>query len=285
MFNHKELIDKIGVYKIINLINNKVYIGSSCSSLYKRLYAHLSSLQKGKHTNRHLQKAFIKYGQSNFRFEILEVCINKDETLKREEFYINTLQSFLTEKGYNIFQFATTTKGNTWSDEAKINRKGYGKGRIVSNETKRKQSLIAIGKKVKESTKEKLRLLNTNPIVMLDLDGNYIKEFRNCTEASIYFNLVPSGYVCSVLSGKRKTCKGYRLMLKKDYNPDSIKRITSGKTSNIIQYDLQDNKIKEFLSIKEAELELGIKGANANISACCKGNRKSAYNFVWKYNK
>lgn len=283
MFNHKEHINKIGIYKITNLIDSKIYIGSTCDSLYKRLSTHRELLRKNKHTNKHLQRAFIKYTEANFSFDILEICLTKEDTLKREEFYINFLESFKQEKGYNIFQYSHTTKGNRWSKEAKDRRKGFGKGRELSLDTRKKQSIAAKGRIVKESTKVKLRDLYINPIIMLDLDGNYIREFRNCKEASLYFNLIPSGYVCSVLSRKRKTCKGYRLILKKEYDSNNIERIVSGCTKEVNQYDLQGNFIKHFLSFKEAEIELGIKGANSNISACCKNKRKNAYGYIWKY--
>lgn len=285
MISHKKLRYKIGVYKITNIKNNKVYIGSSCNSLYKRLSSHRELLRKDKHTNKHLQRAWNKYGEDKFTFDVIEICKDKEETLKQEEFYINYLQTFISSRGYNIYRFAYSNIGNKWSEEARLNRKGYRKGIPKSDETKLKMSIAAKGRIVKESTKEKLRNLNITPIVMLTLNGKYIREFRNCKEASLYFNLVPSSYVCSVIHGKRKTCKGYRLMLKSKYNPDNIKRVVSGNTTEVNQYDLQGNFIKTFLSMKEAETEINVKGGNANISACCKGKKRSAYGFIWKYKK
>lgn len=54
-----------GIYKIINLKNNKIYFGSS-NNLYKRSADHFSALRKGKHENKHLQSAFNKYGEDSF---------------------------------------------------------------------------------------------------------------------------------------------------------------------------------------------------------------------------
>jgi group I intron endonuclease len=51
----------------------------------------------------------------------------------------------------------------------------------------------------------------------------------------------------------------------------------------ILQYSLDGEFIKEFISICDAEREIGKKGANSNISACCKGRLKSCYGFIWKY--
>lgn len=281
--SQKEWKNKLGVYIIKNILNDKCYIGSSCTNLYKRLTSHYYLLNKNKHNNKHLQRAFNKDGEDNFIFEILEYCSSKDETLQKEEFYIELYKSYLDEKGYNIFQFALTTAGNKWSDEAKLNRQGFGKGKTISQETKKKMSISAMGRKMKEVSKQKLRDYTYYPIVMLSLKGEYIREFKNCTEASLYFKLVPSGYVCSVLSGKKKTCKGYRLIKKDEYNPKDIKEIVSGCTVEINQYDLEGNFIKSFLSFTQAEKEIGIKGANANISACCRGKYKYAYGYKWKY--
>ena len=51
----------------------------------------------------------------------------------------------------------------------------------------------------------------------------------------------------------------------------------------VIQCDKQGNIIKIWDYIKQASLELKIK--DSNISECCKGKRKSAGGFIWRYYK
>ena len=68
-------INKSGVYKITNLINNKIYIGCS-KNMSSRYRSHICDLRKGKSGCRILQKAIIKYGFINFSFEVIEVCDN-----------------------------------------------------------------------------------------------------------------------------------------------------------------------------------------------------------------
>ena len=51
----------------------------------------------------------------------------------------------------------------------------------------------------------------------------------------------------------------------------------------INQYDLNDNYIKTFNSLKEAANSLNKKNIKGNISKCCKNNNKTAYGFKWKY--
>ena len=58
-------------------------------------------------------------------------------------------------------------------------------------------------------------------------------------------------------------------------------RITGRPFICIIQYSKDGIFIREWLGALEVERVLGIN--NRNINACCKGNRKSAGGFVWKY--
>jgi group I intron endonuclease len=90
-----------GIYEIINLVNNKKYIGQSVD-IRTRLNNHKSSLKNNKHHNRHLQAAYNKYGADNFRFNILEsdVSINSLDTLER--YYIYIFKATNIECGYNI---------------------------------------------------------------------------------------------------------------------------------------------------------------------------------------
>ena len=56
----------------------------------------------------------------------------------------------------------------------------------------------------------------------------------------------------------------------------------NGKCSKpVLQFDLNDNLVKEYPSIKQAERDTGF--ANQHISACCKGKLKQAYGYIWKY--
>jgi group I intron endonuclease len=52
---------------------------------------------------------------------------------------------------------------------------------------------------------------------------------------------------------------------------------------SVLQYDLKDNFIKEWESIKEANLFLEKNKDSSAITECCKGKRKTAYKFKWTY--
>lgn len=80
--------NKAGIYKIANIINNKIYIGSAYN-LKKRFDVHKSQLKNNKHNNGHLQKSYNKYGSDNFKFCSLEIIENVENIISREQNFID----------------------------------------------------------------------------------------------------------------------------------------------------------------------------------------------------
>lgn len=126
-------------------------------------------------------------------------------------------------------------------------------------------------------------------------------------EREIELDLKNKGYIlaniaeCGVKAGttgmkhseesKRKISEG----LKGHVSPNKGKKMSqesSNKKSKsmmgvlnktILQYDLQDNFIKEWSSISEAYLSLNKKITNGCINLACKGKIKTAFGYKWKY--
>ena len=80
-----------GIYKIENIIDGKVYIGSSIN-ISKRLKNHKIMLSGGYHDNKYLQNSVVKYGINNFNFEVLEIC-DEDNLVKKENYFIDLYKS------------------------------------------------------------------------------------------------------------------------------------------------------------------------------------------------
>lgn len=83
-----------GIYKITNLINNKIYIGQSIH-IERRWTEHCRPSASSLISN-----AIKKYGSNNFSFEIIEIC-NKEILNEREAYWIQFYNS-LKPNGYNI---------------------------------------------------------------------------------------------------------------------------------------------------------------------------------------
>lgn len=129
-------IDKFGIYLITNLSNNKKYVGSTKDSFKNRWYMHLQKLRKGSHPNLHLQGAFNLYKEENFKFSILEIVSDLTSLYKRESFYIQELNTFDREFGYNI-EIDPENKEVSQETREKISKtlkEGFKSGRIKKNE-------------------------------------------------------------------------------------------------------------------------------------------------------
>lgn len=97
---------KCGVYKITNIINNKIYIGSS-KSILQRWKNHIRELELNIHGNMFLQSDWKQYGKENFIFEVLEEC-DEDERYIVEQKYLDELLPFYrSNNGYNISEKST----------------------------------------------------------------------------------------------------------------------------------------------------------------------------------
>lgn len=148
---------KTGIYCIRNLVNDKIYIGSSVN-IESRWKTHKKLLKSNSHHSNILQNSFNKYGKDNFSFEIVSYVENKDNLIKYEQYW---LDFFKPE--YNICKVAGSSLGVIRSEEYRekqrqsMLKRGPYKRTL---ESRRKLSKSLTGKKHSAETKEKLRLAN-----------------------------------------------------------------------------------------------------------------------------
>lgn len=81
----KNLTGICGVYIIRNKVNGKFYIGSS-NDIWRRWCEHKWGLKNNKHGNKHLQRAYNKYGEENFEYDVLEFCDEEVQFDKEQEY-------------------------------------------------------------------------------------------------------------------------------------------------------------------------------------------------------
>ena len=110
---------KSGIYKILNTVNGKAYIGSS-ENIKRRLKDHKGYLQNNKHPSTHLQNAYNKYGVASFEYSILEYC--EVEILEvREDYWLSLVPN---DKKYKQRAVSKSNRGMRWSEESKCKLKG-----------------------------------------------------------------------------------------------------------------------------------------------------------------
>lgn len=100
----------IGIYKITNKLDNKVYIGQSVN-IEKRWGEHKRAVNyTDEHTyNYPLYRAIRKYGIENFIFEIVEECSTQMLT-EREQYWMDYYNSKVPN-GYNLEDASEPKKG------------------------------------------------------------------------------------------------------------------------------------------------------------------------------
>jgi group I intron endonuclease len=178
-----------GVYIITNIVNNKVYIGSSVN-IKKRVYRHFSELVNNKHYNRLLQRAYNKYTKKAFVVNVLCVC-DKKETFNNEQVFLDKHKSYIPKFGYNIMKSALPDLPRIPNNVKKKISKTLA-GRKASEETRKKlresfteerrlkQSIDRTGKSIKTHCKQGHEFTTENSDYWFNKNGKKHKRCRAC---------------------------------------------------------------------------------------------------------
>jgi group I intron endonuclease len=99
-----------GIY-VIRHAAGRCYVGSAVNIL-RRWDLHRSQLRRGKHHSLKMQRAWNKYGEGAFTFEVLE-NVEKELLIEREQHWIDALHA--CKRGFNTLPAAGSFRGHTWS--------------------------------------------------------------------------------------------------------------------------------------------------------------------------
>jgi group I intron endonuclease len=125
-----------GVYRWLNTITQKSYIGSS-AKVRERKAAHLRLLKANGHHSIHFQRAWNKYGPAAFEFEMLAFC-PKEDLLWHEQMAINSFDA--VKNGYNVMPLAGRNSGIKLSPARRKQQSGISKRLWLSKEFRDRQS-------------------------------------------------------------------------------------------------------------------------------------------------
>ena len=207
-----------GIYTITNSINNKLYIGLS-TDIAGRLTQHKYELKASTHINKHLQKAWNKYGEQSFLFEILVEC--EEEYLFSEEHYWCTiLNTHNRLYGYN--ERPTHPLANCrHSEETKEKIKEARKKQVSTIESRLNQSRAATGKYWSVERKEKMsknKKGRKHPkwlgyIVQLDNNFEEIRRWEAISDAAKECNIASTNIWKAAThlpeNNKKRKCSGF----------------------------------------------------------------------------
>lgn len=235
-----------GIYRIRNLLDNKVYIGLS-SNINQRFIQHKTD-SKSMINDKPLHNAIRKYGIENFEFSIIEYC-DISKLSDKEKFWIEFYNSTDRDCGYNLH--------------------GGGQSNI----------------EVSSETREKLRNAQQNkiPIVKLNRFGSFIERYESVNHASKSndFNYPSDIYKMAIKKIKCKYIKNYIYVTEDDYISGDY---LIDKTDWVVQFDLDSNYITHYYNMSDASMNTGVK--SSCISNACNKIVKTGGGFLWcRYNE
>ena len=101
------------IYKHVNLINNKVYIGQTSQSPERRW----RQGGTGYKDSPRFWQAIQHYGWENFSHEILQTNLTQQEANIREKYWISFYNSMDQKYGYNLTPGGDNYMKELWADE------------------------------------------------------------------------------------------------------------------------------------------------------------------------
>ena len=271
------------VYKIINKVNGKMYIGQTKHTAEHRFKKHIADALIVERSFA-IHNAIRKYGVNNFEIQVLAKCYTLAELNHREMYYIKLFKT-LYPAGYNLdgggknYEMHPSTKVKIsisktgkkigpCTEERKhkisIANKGRNKGIPLSEEHKLKISQSTkgeknhcFGKHLSDETKKKLSNANSGKN-----SGNYGKKLSE--EAKKHLSEIKMGN---------------KNMLGKKHTEESKNLISRGHDKNKIKILCINNNII-YDSINAASKTLGVE--RCKIKDVIRGKRNHVKGFVFK---
>jgi len=250
------------IYKIVNKINQKYYVGSSVNPT-QRWNNHKRHLCLNKHANDYLQRAWNKYGKDAFDFIIVvsfPSSFSEQQLLSEEQKWLNKAE--FDPLTYNL-TFVAGSPNSNMSEYSKKKRSESLKRVVRTPEWKAKISRSHMGLHPTPETLQKLRISHLGKkhtpehIEKATEPRRKHWDFISPTGESIHIydlkrfcrdNALNSGRMYDVYSGKRnhhKNWKAFPLRQKPKYRPtpEHIRKVADGCAKDYVFLSPQNEKI------------------------------------------
>lgn len=136
--------------------------------------------------------------------------------------------------------------------------------------TKEKRSMSSIERSIKG---------HEIPIIALNLDGTFSKEYESASKAAKELGFRTDSAIGNALKGRSKSAGGYLWVYKKDYDPNKTYSYNPKKKGiAVFQFDLEGNLIKEWDSIAQFS---NTEGYSENGVRAAIKNKKVYHDYYW----
>lgn len=201
------------IYKAVNLINNKIYIGQTINSLEYRQNQHHREAKyqkQNKRRNNYFHNAINKYGFDNFIFTKIDEANTQEELDKKERFWIAFYNSTDKNIGYNL-----DTGGISGGKKSLETR------RKIGITTKLKWSNPEIAKKMRDGLIKGSQTMKRKPKKLVE----FICANPNCKKKLMLlpYEAKNKKFCSSYCSGKISGIKGIQIATEQKH-ADNIKQ-------------------------------------------------------------
>ena len=279
----KDLTNEIGYIYKITAPFGAVYVGQTVNIKERKRSYKKNEFKKQTQLWNNCQK--YNWNPSD-TFEVIDECLCGEDKIflnDKEIYWISFYDSYIN--GLNCTKGGKGQVGKIWSDEERKNQSniiiekglGFQKGnkitlgrkltdehRIKISESNKGRESWNKGKETPQEVKEKI----------ISSTSGEKNHFYGKTHTQESIEKIKESKLGSKHSEETK--EKMRKSSKRMYHPHFY-----GKS--ILQFDLENNFIKEYSSIKEASDETGC--LSSSIVNVCKGNRKHTKNFIFIYEK
>lgn len=266
------------IYLTTDTTNGKQYVG-------KHHYNKEGELDPSYHGSGVIIKNIYKKRPETLKEEYVKTCYSEEEMCSDEQYYIKFFKT-LWPYGYNLTEGGDGGEIPCEEIRKKISLKL--KGRTLSEETRKKMSLTQKGKNIwmkgkhhSEETKKKISESNKGrPSGMLG--KKHSEETKKKMSESLSGKKNPFYGKHHSEENKIKWSEKKKGKHHTEETREKLREAnTNGKCSKpVLQFTLDGEFVKEWPSVMECERN----GFNhSSVSACCRGEQKSAYGFLWQY--
>lgn len=272
----------IRVYGWRNIHTDEWYIGQTSQPMKYRS----KGSGQGYKSNTKFWEAIQKYGWESFEQNILRLCTSKEEADYWEKYFIQKYDS--VGHGYNMALGGQGTPGVQLSDERKekISNSLKGKrvgednpnyGRHLSEEHKEKLRQANLGKNLSEETKQKISAVLLGRKRPPRSDEWRRNQSKSHLGKPAWNKGKTNCYSDEAIKKMSEAKKGIPL------SEEHRKKLSESSTSKkaVCMLNTDGVLLKVYSSIVEARDDTGILAQN--ISSCCRGERKSAGGYLWRY--
>lgn len=264
--------------------NGKSYIGITHRAVEERWG------KKGeKYKGQVVGAAIAKYGWDNIQHIILKEGLNRQQANYYEQQYIKTYNSHISQNGYNATwggEGVTTIDYEavyqTWLEHPALDYVAN-----CFNCNKATVRIVLDSYNVPKTGRGSL--IRKQKVNQYDITGKYITTYDGYKDAERLTGINESS-IRKCCSGEIKSCKGYLWRIYEGNIEDlvgvNIKSTNHGNPKiPIDQYSLSGEFLRSFDSATAAAKWLDNKHAKTPILQVCRGQRKTAYNYLWKFKK